>query len=187
MGGGGAQILTMGGKRAGHRVTSFYPWTVLPVADGYMEFITMQDRQWDSFMEAIGSPAWATDPRFQGRDGRTENAEEIEALLVPHVRDLTRAELWKISREGRISFQPVHRIDELVEADHMQERAYFQEILDGENRPMVVPGAPYKLSGTPWTIRRKAPRLGEHTAEVLEELAGLSGGELVDLRRAAVV
>ena len=52
--------------------------------------------------------------------------------------------------------------------------------------PITVPGAPYKLSATPWAIRRPAPRLGEHTEEVLGRL-GVSDDELAGLRAEHVV
>jgi crotonobetainyl-CoA:carnitine CoA-transferase CaiB-like acyl-CoA transferase len=52
--------------------------------------------------------------------------------------------------------------------------------------PITVPGAPYKFSATPWAIRRPAPGLGEHTAEVLGEV-GISNDELADLRAEHVI
>jgi crotonobetainyl-CoA:carnitine CoA-transferase CaiB-like acyl-CoA transferase len=156
-------------QRSGHRVTLYYPWTVLPVADGYMEFITMQDRHWRSFIEEIGSPEWADDPRFADMWERAQFADELDELVLAGVRHRTKADLWQKFRERKISFQPVQTIDELVEAPHMQERGYFIEVQDGREETMTVPGAPYQLAATPWAIRRRAPRLGEHTAEVLAE------------------
>lgn len=79
--------------RSGHRYPAFYPWTVLPVADGFMEFITMQDRQWQAFVEEIGSPGWANEPRFQNRITMTQYADELEALLLAAVGQRSRADL----------------------------------------------------------------------------------------------
>ena len=157
-------------KRSGHRVPVYYPWTVLPVADGYMEFITMQDRHWESFIEEIGSPEWADDPRFADLWARVEYADELDEHVLEGVRHRTKADLWRAFRERKISFQPVQPIDEVVESEHMKERGYFVEATDGNGNAMTVPGAPYQLSATPWEIRRGAPRLGEHTSKVLEEL-----------------
>lgn len=173
--------------RSGHRVNAFFPWTVLPVADGYMEFITMQDRQWDAFVEEIGSPAWAADPRFQNKLTMTEHAEELEANIVAAVGQRTRQDLWDACRRRGISFQPVHRIDEIVDSPQMRAREYFVEVPDGEGRPVTVPGAPYKLSGSPWALRRPAPRLGEHNHAVYVQGLGMEPARLVDLFRAGVV
>ena len=173
--------------RTGHRVEAFQPWTVLPVADGYMEFITMQERHWRSFVEYLGSPAWAEDPRFADMLLRAQHVDALEPHLRAAVAPMTRAELWEACRERGISFQPVQRIDELVHADHLRERGYFQDAQSASGETMRVPGAPYKLSATPWTLRRPAPGLGQHTAEVLEQLLGMAPAELTELSRAGVL
>lgn len=172
-------------ERAGHRVPVFYPWTVLPVADGYMEFITMQDRHWRAFLEELGNPEWGDDPRFQDMLERVQFADELDGLIVKAVGDRTRADLWQAFRERKISFQPVHRIDEVVESDHMKEREFFQEVLDGRSNPITVPGAPYRLSATPWAIERKAPSLGEHTDGVLARIADTANEVRTSSRTAA--
>jgi crotonobetainyl-CoA:carnitine CoA-transferase CaiB-like acyl-CoA transferase len=174
-------------QRSGHRVNAFFPWTVLPVADGYMEFITMQDRQWDAFLEEIGSPEWAADPRFQDKYAMTAHAEELEQNILAAVGDRTRADLWQTWRRRGISFQPVHRVDEIVESAQMQERGYFVAVPDGQRRPVTVPGAPYKLSGSPWSLRRPPPSLGEHNREVYVDELGMALDALADLFRAGVI
>lgn len=158
-------------QRGGHRVPVFHPWTVLRVADGYMEFITMQDRQWRSFLEEIGSPEWGDDPRFTDMLSRVAHADEIDRHILDAVGHRTRADLWRACRERKISFQPVHRIDEVIESDHMRERRFFVSVRNGRGEAMRVPGAPYRFSATPWEIRSKAPLLGEHSEEIRREAA----------------
>jgi len=175
------------GTRNGHRVNAFFPWTVLPVADGYMEFITMQERHWRHFMEYLGNPDWANDERFKDIYSRVPHAAEIEAHLVSAVGDKTRAELWAVCREIGVSFQPVNRISDLADADQLRYRGYFQETVDGHGKRVVVPGAPYKLSASPWELRTPAPRQGEHTVEVLRETLGLSPLEVADLCRVGAI
>ncbi|MFN0148683.1 MAG: CaiB/BaiF CoA transferase family protein [Dehalococcoidia bacterium] len=173
--------------RTGHRVEAFQPWTVLPVADGHMEFITMQERHWRSFVDYLGSPEWADDPRFGDMLLRAQNVDALEPHLRAAVRERTRAELWEACRERGISFQPVQRVDELVHSDHLRERGYFQDVRSGSGAAMRVPGAPYKLSATPWALRRPAPRFGEHTSEVLDEFLGLSPAKMTELSRAGAL
>ncbi|HZQ39116.1 MAG TPA: CoA transferase, partial [Dehalococcoidia bacterium] len=147
--------------RSGHRYPAFFPWTVLPVADGYMEFITMQDRQWQAFVEAIGSPAWASDPRFQNRITMTQYADELEGLLLAAVGHRSRADLWQACRQRRISFQPVHRIDELMHTEHLRQRGYFMEIADGRGGTITVPGSPFVIDGVRAGNRSVVGRLPE--------------------------
>ncbi|HEY7294321.1 MAG TPA: CoA transferase, partial [Dehalococcoidia bacterium] len=133
--------------RSGNRYPAFYPWTVLPVADGFMEFVTMQDRQWEAFIEEIGSPEWARDPRFQNRFTMTQYADELEALLLAAVGQRTRADLWEACRRRRIAFQPVHRIDELMQSDHLRHRRFFVELPDKRGGSVTVPGSPFVIDG----------------------------------------
>jgi crotonobetainyl-CoA:carnitine CoA-transferase CaiB-like acyl-CoA transferase len=174
-------------QRSGHRVNAFFPWTVLPVADGYMEFITMQDRQWNAFIEEIGSPDWARDERFQNKLTMPEHAEEIERLMLAEVGNRTRADLWQAWRRRGISFQPVHGIDEIVNSDQMRERDYFVETRDGNGRPITMPGAPFKLAAGGCSARQPAPRLGEHNQEVYVQELGIDRADFVDLYRAGVI
>jgi len=172
--------------RAGNRVNSFFPWTVLPVADGHMEFITMQERHWREFLHVIGDPEWANDLRFADLISRVQHAEEIERHIVAAVGKRTRDELWAECRKHNIPFQPVHRVNELVCSDHLEFREYFRKVYDGGDSTMTVPGAPYQMTDTPWHLRKAAPQLGQHTTEVLRGL-GFTNSEMADLARSEVI
>ena len=148
-------------KRGRNRVNTYYPYTVLPVADGYMEFITTQDRQWKSFLDGIGNPAWAEDERFSNRVEMVRYGDELDQRMIEAVGHLTRDEIWKICRARRIAFQPVHRIDEVVNSDHMAFRDWFARTTDGLGEPVLTPGQPYRLSATPTSAPAPPPRLAE--------------------------
>jgi crotonobetainyl-CoA:carnitine CoA-transferase CaiB-like acyl-CoA transferase len=105
--------------RAGNRINTYYPYTMLPVADGFMEFHATQDRQWNAFIEAIGSPTWTIDERFRNRFTMVEYGDELDELIVGTVGHLTREELWRLCRANRVPFHPVHRIDEVVQSEHL--------------------------------------------------------------------
>lgn len=150
--------------RAGVRMNAFYPWQVTPVKDGYFEVITMVDRQWESFLQLLGDPQWRDDERLQNRWLAFQHADDLDALWHPWMRERTKAELWRQFSENRISFQPVQTIGEVAESEHLRAREFW-----AETAGIQLPGAPYKLSATPWQIRRRPPLLGEHTQELLGE------------------
>ena len=170
--------------RAGTHMNAFYPWQVTPVADGYYEVITMVDAQWNRFMELMGDPDWQHDERLQNRWLAFQHTEALDAFWHPWMKQRTKAELMELFGENHISFQPVHTIGEVAQSEQLAARDFWAEIDHPEfDGPVQVPGAPYKLSESPWAIRRRAPLLGEHTSEVL----GLDGREVARLRRAGLV
>ena len=173
--------------RAGTHMNAFYPWQVTPVKDGYYEVITMVDRQWNRFMELLGDPDWQHDERLKNRWLAFQHTEELDAFWHPWMKERTKAELMELFGKNHISFQPVHTIGEVAESEHLKAREFWAEVEHPEfEQPVRVPGAPYKLSESPWAIRRRPPLLGEHTAEVLSEV-GIGGSELARLRRSGVV
>lgn len=173
--------------RAGTHMNAFYPWQVTPVKDGYYEVITMVDRQWNRFMELLGNPDWQHDERLKNRWLAFQHTDELDAFWHPWMKERTRSELMELFGENHISFQPVHTIGEVAESEHLKAREFWSEVEHPAfEDPVRLPGAPYKLSESPWAIRRRPPLLGEHTAEVLSEV-GVEALELARLRRASVV
>ena len=173
--------------RAGTHMNAFYPWQVTPVKDGYYEVITMVDRQWNRFMELLGDPEWQYDERLKNRWLAFQHVEALDSFWHPWMAERTKAELMEIFGENHISFQPVHTIGEVAESEHLKAREFWSEIEHPEfDEPVRLPGAPYKLSESPWSVRRRPPLLREHTSEVLLEI-GIGESELARLRRAGVV
>jgi benzylsuccinate CoA-transferase BbsE subunit len=56
---------------------------------------------------------------------------------------------------------------------HLHDRGFFVGVTgEGVEAPVLMPGAPYLFSATPWELRHPAPKLGEHTEAILRELDG---------------
>ncbi len=151
-------------KRAGHHMPAFYPWEVVEVADGYFEVITMVDAQWERFLELLGSPEWANDERLRNRWLSPQWAHELDALWHPWMKERTQDELWKLFRERHIAFQPVQPLDRVVASDHLAERGFWQEVEHPAAGRYRMPGAPYRLSATPWSLESPPPLLDEGAA-----------------------
>lgn len=177
-------------RRSGHRASGsggYYPYAILPTSDGYFCLITRSGHPWKRFLEALGNPEWTRDPRYRDRArmGR-EYPDEVDALLVPYLRERTSSELQEICRRHAIPFAPVRTIAEVARCPQLEAREFFVQIARAEVGELTYPGAPWKFSRTPWRILRPAPLLGEHTDIVLERF-GLSPGEIASLRQDAVV
>ena len=149
----------------------FYPWQVVPAKDGFIEVITMVDDHWRRFVELMGDPDWADDERLQNRWLTFQWADEIDPLWHPWLAARSKAELARIFAANRLPFQPIHTIDEIVDADHLKTREFWVEADHPEVGSYRTLGAPYRLTDSPWCLERPAPRLGEHGAgSAIDEL-----------------
>lgn len=165
-----------------------YPWVILPCKDGYFSLITVQDRHWQRFIELMGNPEWAKNPRYQDRDAMGKlYPEEVDELVKPFLATRTKKQLWEQCRANQIPFHAVQDMEDLVNCPQLASRGYFVDIEHPEAGRLRYPGAPYKLSETPWRARRPAPRLGQHNAQVLCGLLGFSAVDLTDLRRTGII
>ncbi len=178
--------------RGGFRTPGFYPYTILPCKDGYMSMIAVLGRQWKTFLKLVGGgevPDWyAGDPRFRDRwVNSLEHADELDARLSPWLMEHTMKEIFAVCQERHIPFAPVRSIDEAADDPHFKERDYFVEVEHPETGSIKYPGAPYKLSKTPWRVESPAPLLGQHNEKIYCGRLGYSKDELVQLRQAGVI
>ena len=117
----------------------------------------------------------------------TEYPEEVDNLIIPWLKERTKEELFLLFRRDHIPSAPIRTIDELVEDPQLKAREFFVEADHKEAGMLKYPGAPFKLSKTPWAIEHSAPLLGEHNEEVFVKRLGYSMEELVRLRRAGII
>ena len=84
----------------------------------------------------------------------------------------TRAQrdLYHRAQSWRVPLCPVSAPRDVLSDAQLAFRSYFAEVTRADGSVLTMPGAPYRLSRTPWSIRRPAPRLGEHSREVLAEM-----------------
>ena len=82
---------------------------------------------------------------------------------------------------------PFNTSPDLLRDKHLQHRGFFQTLDHAQAGPARYPGLPFKMSETPWALRRPAPLLGEHNEEVLCGRLGLSRRDLAELRCRGVV
>jgi crotonobetainyl-CoA:carnitine CoA-transferase CaiB-like acyl-CoA transferase len=81
----------------------------------------------------------------------------------------------------------VKNIAEVVNDPHLKVREYFVEVEHPATGTLKYPGAPYKISETPWKIDKAAPQLGEHNEEIFCQRLGYSKKELSQLHRRGII
>jgi crotonobetainyl-CoA:carnitine CoA-transferase CaiB-like acyl-CoA transferase len=163
------------------------PNDLMPCKDGYVFVSAVEEGQWQRFVELMGNPDWAKDPRFQNRISRTENWEVLEPLITAWLMKHTKEEISRTAQANRVPISPVNTAGDLFKSRHLNTRGFFVEIDHPEAGKLKYPGAPYRLSQTPWRLKRRAPLLGEYNEEVYCDLLGHSKRELVKMREAGVI
>ena len=118
-------------------------------------------------LRLVGGDELAEDPRFATNRDRVEHVEELDERISAWVAQHDRDEALALLGEAQAATGPVYDIADIVADPHMQEREALIRCSG-----VLMQGLIAKLSLTPGSIRRAAPGMGEHTAEVLRE-AGL--------------
>ena len=160
------------------------PSQVLPTRDGWLVVMCAKEKFWQRLVETMGAPELAEDPRFRTFADRLENRDTLVPLLKELARQKTTAQWLELLR-GRVPCAPVNSVAEALQDAQVEEDEMIVEVphpVFGRVRQLA---SPIKVAGAVREHRR-APRLGEHTLEVLME-AGLSADDVDRLRARGVV
>src|SRR6185437_14204114 len=115
----------------------------------------------------VGAPELKDDPRFRRGADRVKNNDALVALLQEKLSARPTADWLALLHEARIPAGPVLHYDEVLTDPQILARDMVVETEHPETGRFRTLGVPVKLSETPGGVRRPAPRLGEHTDEVL--------------------
>jgi crotonobetainyl-CoA:carnitine CoA-transferase CaiB-like acyl-CoA transferase len=130
------------------------------------------DRHWPALARIIEHPEWEHDARYATRLARTANAVDLIARLDAIFATKPR-EAWAklFDAEKDFFWAPVNTLADALADPQTTASGAIVEVADGSfDKPMIA--SPVDFHGTPWTVRTRAPKLGEHTEEVLAELRG---------------
>jgi crotonobetainyl-CoA:carnitine CoA-transferase CaiB-like acyl-CoA transferase len=158
----------------------------LRAADGYFTVGANNDKLYEAFCRAIDRVDLAVDPRFTERSARLTN----RAALIAESEKTTIAEsracwLERLDREG-VPAGPINTYPETLADPHTLARQMVVDLVHPGAGPIKALGVPVKLSETPGAVERPAPLVGQHTEEILTELA-YGEGEQQKLRERGVV
>lgn len=155
-------------------------------SDGMIAAVWTTQEQFGRAVQALGRPELVGDPRFSTRAARVQNAlamrEEFVAALAP----FTTAEALARLRAADVPCGPIHDRCAVLVDPQLTHNQLLVEIDDPRIGRARIARPPTRMSRTPPSLRRPAPRYGEHTDEILHEL-GLSDEEIAVLRDASAV
>jgi crotonobetainyl-CoA:carnitine CoA-transferase CaiB-like acyl-CoA transferase len=141
-----------------------------PTKDGYLAIVVYTDRHWRDFSKLIGQPSlMETDDRFKSQETRTRFAQDIGAFLSQELPARTSTKWLTALHAVDIPACPVNTIEALFTDPHLTAVKFFEEAEHPTEGRVTVSRFPVTFSASPASIRRLAPNLGEHNAEILGE------------------
>ncbi len=140
---------------------------LLPCRDGWVAISPREEHQWARWLAVMGNPSWGSEPRFADRRAREHNWRELYPLLAAWSAERPTTEIFEAAQAARVACYPLGRARDLLASEQFRARGFFVELADEEAGTFTVPGTPYRISGVDPLPRRHAPRLGEHTEEVV--------------------
>lgn len=163
---GGGEVPQATGTR--HRRST--PYQAYRTSDGYVTIGAGNDRLWKRLVEdALGKPEWMEDPRFLTLPDRMRNIDELEREIEAITTQKTTDEWIEIVDKAGVPCGPVLTYDQTWEDPQVLARDMVAEVEHPIIGPMKTIAPPTKFSDMEFAVRRPAPWLGQHTAEVLRE------------------
>jgi crotonobetainyl-CoA:carnitine CoA-transferase CaiB-like acyl-CoA transferase len=154
-------------------------------SDGYICVIVYNDKQWENFFKATGRDDLRKDSKFATFAGRATNIDVVYAELARILKTKTTAEWTEILDKADVPVMPMHDLETLLQDPHIVATNVFPVVghpTEGRIRSMKVSA---KWSETQTEVKRLAPRLSEHSDEILRE-AGFSREEIAAMVRDGV-
>jgi crotonobetainyl-CoA:carnitine CoA-transferase CaiB-like acyl-CoA transferase len=153
--------------------------------DGFMSVVPYTDAQWRRFFALAGQPQMAHDPRYGSLNSRSRHFPELYRFVEEVLGGRTTAQWSAALADADIPFAPVNSFDDLLDDPHLAATGFWREFEHPTEGRLRQAGIPVHFSRTPAQVRRHAPSLGEHTAEVLGESrpGGAAGTDPVSTTR----
>lgn len=165
-------------ERSGSRSTSSVPRNVYRTKDGGWVCLSASTQGMaERVLRSIGRPDLVEDARFKTNEARLSHVEELDRIIGDFIRAKTMDENVAFFEAAEVTIGPVNDIVRVMKDPHVQARSLLAEYPDEDMGSFPMHAVPCRLAGTPGSIRTPAPRLGQHTREILTE-AGLAEEEI---------
>ncbi len=156
-------------------------------ADGeHIALLATSNSQFPGLCAALGTQHWLTDDRFSTLTAREANAGELNELIAAELLRHKGAEIVAVLHENDVPCALVNPVDRVHLDPQVLENAVLVEHERAWLGPVREPRPPAHFSATPTALGRHAPKLDEHTDEVLAEF-GVSADAIADLRAAGTI
>ena len=158
------------------------PGTSATMEDHWVSVHVETDEQWQAFVTAIGSPAWATDVRFAANDGRAEHFREIDAHIADFTRDREDYDVMHLLQGVGVACAPVLEASRMFDDPHLRARDFFKTQTQATAGTYEYVGPLFKMEQTPIEFYQPPIMFGEHNEYVYREVLKVSDEEFASLK-----
>jgi crotonobetainyl-CoA:carnitine CoA-transferase CaiB-like acyl-CoA transferase len=175
-------------ERSGNRLPNSAPLDNYETADGrFVCVVAGGDALFPRLCRAMGRDELLEDERFATLQARAANGDDINGIVADWCRERSADEIERILVEHQVPVSRIHAVDEIEADEHVRARGSILSVEDPVLGPVRQQAPAPRLDRTPARIAGGAPRLGEHTEEVLRDLLGMTADEVEALRADGVV
>jgi glutaryl-CoA transferase len=159
-------------KRIGNSHPNIVPYQEFPVADGHVIVATGNDNQYIKFCNVLGAPELANDPAYKDNVGRLSHRNELVGKLTELTKKMKRDDLLAQLEAQGVPAGPINDLEQVFKDPQVVHRGMKLELPSAAAKSGHIPGVrtPIVMDGWRAASERPAPRLGEHTAEILKEI-----------------
>ena len=156
--------------RLGNAHPNIVPYQSFVVKDGHLVVAVGNDQQYRRFVEVLGCPELAGDPRFATNGARVRNRDALVPLLQGKMLERGKDEWLELLEAAKVPVGPINTVAEVFAQPQVAARDMRVTVPHPQNPGLTLVGNPIKLSRTPVEYHRAPPTLGQHTEQVLSGL-----------------
>lgn len=164
--------------RSGNQAVNTAPRNIYACADGkFLAISASVQSMFERLAHTIGRPDMIADQRFSTNEARVKNRDALNEILQQHFAQRSLSENLDMMDKAGVTIAPVLSVADLIDHPYIQGRGILQDTNDPDLENCPIPTPVPRLSQTPGKITRLAPKLGEHTEEILKMIHKQKGSE----------
>ena len=178
-----AEYLNHGIKfmRNGNRDRQMPLFRAYPASDGEVMIEAEEEKHFEAFVKILGCQQLLEEESYNNPEERHKNLDELEEILFTHTKNMTMAELADSCRRAGIPAGEVNTLERISRSGYIEEQHMICRVHDSKEGGFKVLGLPLKFDKFDIPDNKFVPQPGEHTAEILRDILGMSEEEIQKL------